>query len=127
MIGSMFDGPEGSLPAHEALVPGQRVIYNSAGRAQLASATQQAIGITCSAAAAQGDIVRVRWLTAPGTLRILADGNIARGDGVKAAAAGRIVTNGSLVSGNCVEGVAFSDAAQGTYCEVLPVNRRIIA
>lgn len=127
MIGSMFDGPEGSLPAHEALVPGQRVVLNSAGRAQLASATQQAIAVTCGAAAAQGDIVRVRFINAPGTLRILADGNIAVGDGVKAAAAGRIVTNGTLVSTNCVEGVALSSAAQGTYCEVLAVNRRIIA
>lgn len=127
MIGSMFDGPEGSLPAHEALVPGQRVVLTSAGRAQLASATQQAIAITCGSAAAQGDIVRVRFVNAPGTVRILADGNIAIGDGVKAAAAGRIVTNGSLVAGNCVEGVALSAASAGTYCEVLPVNRRIIA
>jgi hypothetical protein len=99
-----------------AITEGQRVKCTSAGLADVAGATDPAIG-TATAAAASGGLLTVKLFGGPGTFLVVAAAAITRGAQLYPAAAGEVDDSGTTKIGL----VALEAAtAQGDIIEAAP-------
>jgi hypothetical protein len=105
-----------TLTTAAAISEGQRVKITSAGLADVAGATDPAIG-TAHAAAASGGTVTVKLWSAPGTFLVVAAAAISRGAQLYPAAAGEVDDTGTTKIGLVAKEAA---TAQGDLIEAVP-------
>lgn len=98
-------------------------VYNSSGTWTTADATHGGVGVQQQASLAATDIVTLKAISAPGTVKMVASGVIAIGATVYAAAAGKIADTGTIVEGIALEAAG----ADGDAIEVVPIHNRDVS
>ena len=106
-----------TLTTAAAITEGRRVKITSGGLADVAGATDLAIG-TAQAAAASGGLVTVKLWSAPGTFLVVAAAGIARGAQLYPAAAGEVDDAGTTAIGLVAKEAATT---QGDIIEAVPI------
>lgn len=98
-------------------------VYNSSGTWTTADATHGAVGVQLQASLASTDIVGVKAISAPGTVRMIANEAVTEGATVYAAAAGKVATSGTIIEGQALTAAT----ADGDVIEVVPIHNRDVS
>lgn len=98
-------------------------VYNSSGTWTTADATHGGVGVQIQPSLATTDIVILKAISAPGTVKMVASGVIAIGATVYAAADGEIADSGTIIEGIALEAAG----ADQDVIEVLPIHNRDVS
>lgn len=98
-------------------------VYNSSGTWTTAGAANSSVGVQTQPSLASTDIVGVKAITAPGTIKMTASELIVEGAAVYAAASGKVASTGTIIEGIALEAAS----ANGDIIEVLPVHNRDVS
>lgn len=98
-------------------------VYNSSGTWTTADATHGGIGVQQQPSVAATDIVALKAISAPGTMKMTASEPITEGANVYAAAAGKVAASGTIIEGQALEAAG----ADGDVIEVVPIHNRDVS
>jgi hypothetical protein len=98
-------------------------VYNSSGTWTTADATHGGVGVQQQPSVATTDIVTLKAISAPGTVKMVASGVIAVGATVYAAADGEIADSGTIIEGIALEAAG----ADQDVIEVIPIHNRDVS